>query len=451
MTAIDWYDKRDDRTMRYAGRRLDQQRRVCLRLSPADADSYAGQVCLFTAANLLGRMTPSITIDLPSQTGLDVVPPLPGAGRALGEVMLERMQPLDPYNQFHLGCARPDDVLVQIGREGTGPVIHGSGWGAYVGPSPSPLPRSAEPNPFGPGFAAIIAMAHLFIHDFTLPTVPMLFDTLHWQSTQTRPSGSTPEVNLDLGDLWVIGTGSVGTSLLYFLTLFTRNFDTVLIDMDEVKVENLNRAAIFGVPDVGQKKVVATAKFLNSLGVRSVRTEVAALHESAIWTNRQEGTPDIVVSAANEMNVRYNIEQACPPIQIYGTTGKQWQAALVRHIPFVDPCSCCLFEPEHSTATACASAPIKSKNGEDQIDAALPFLSFAAGLMAAAEIVKLGLPGFPFSRNRVFLYTNPAIRLTSAETRRRDRCLCHTRSDSVHRQMLRGSKYYKLSPESGLD
>lgn len=34
----------------------------------------------------------------------------------------------------------------------------------------------------------------------------------------------------------------------------------------------------------------------------------------------------------------------------------------------------------------------------EQIDAALPFLSFAAGLMAAAEMLKLALPGYPFSK-----------------------------------------------------
>ena len=49
------------------------------------------------------------------------------------------------------------------------------------------------------------------------------------------------------------------------------------------------------------------------------------------------------VSAANERNVRAVIESGFPPLQIYGTTGRNWQAAVIRHMPLEDPCSCCLF------------------------------------------------------------------------------------------------------------
>jgi hypothetical protein len=63
----------------------------------------------------------------------------------------------------------------------------------------------------------------------------------------------------------------------------------------------------------------------------------------------------------------------------------------------------------------------------------------AASLMAAAEIAKLRLPGYPFSANRVALYTASAAVHTAAAPMgsRRDGCACLTRSASVHQAMSR--------------
>jgi hypothetical protein len=79
------------------------------------------------------------------------------------------------------------------------------------------------------------------------------------------------------------------------------------------------------------------------------------------------------------------------------------------------------------------------------MDTALPFLSFGAGLMAAAEILKLALPGYPFSPNRVVLNTQPAVRAVPAALARRDGCICQHRSSSVHRQMVAGSRYATIA------
>src|SRR3546814_7450791 len=68
------------------------------------------------------------------------------------------------------------------------------------------------------------------------------------------------------------------------------------------------------------------------------------------------------------------------------------------HVPLQGPCSLCLFPDSGPVAlTACATGKVVSPVNGKRIDAALPFLSFAAGLMTAAEILKLALPGCPFS------------------------------------------------------
>jgi hypothetical protein len=96
---------------------------------------------------------------------------------------------------------------------------------------------------------------------------------------------------------------------------------------------------------------------------------------------------------------------------------------------------------------ACSTAPV-SVGAEDteQIDAAIPFLSFAAGLMTVAEIMKLSLPSYPFTTNRVILNTYSSPRLVRLCVPSRDGCICRERNGNVHRKMLAGGRYTRLMP-----
>jgi hypothetical protein len=170
-----------------------------------------------------------------------------------------------------------------------------------------------------------------------------------------------------------------------------------------------------------------------------------------ITSYRKKSVPFERLHTANERNVRYIIEQSAPPLQIYGTTGANWEASVIRHIPLVDPCSYCLFPPDVPQAqTACATDTVVQSDTGESIDASLPFLSFAAGLMAAAEVLKAGMPGYPFSPNRTTLYTHVAAepRFVSSRLHRRQGCICVSRHSSVHRQMIAGTKYEALSTTS---
>jgi hypothetical protein len=282
---------------------------------------------------------------------------------------------------------------------------------------------------------------------------PYLFNAFNWRSHAISDT-EVPTVDLtsNVGSIWSVGTGSVGTAVLYFLTLVTNRFSSALFDMDFVKIHNLDRSPIFVASDVDEvnrkSKVAATEGYLRSVGVRNVAQEQKPLDQSSLWFDRRAGTPDLLVSAANERNVRYIIEQSSPPLQIYGTTGANWEASVIRHIPLVDPCSCCLFPSDiPQAATTCSTETVVRPDTGDAVDASLPFLSFAAGLMAAAEILKARLPGYPFSANRTTLYTHAATspRFVSPNLTRRPGCLCGSRHTSVHRQMIRGSRYEACS------
>jgi molybdopterin/thiamine biosynthesis adenylyltransferase len=316
----------------------------------------------------------------------------------------------DPKGQFCRRAPRQSDVLLHLGPHGPGYVIHGIGWDSYTGLGPSPLRGSSGRNPFGAALSSVLAVSRLFLHNLAPPPAPILFNAFDWRKA-AAPQGAPPPVLTGIGELWFAGVGSVGSATLYFLTLATRDFSAALFDMDIVKVHNLDRSPVFTADDAKERrnKALAGERFLRSLGVQLVDPQPYALHESPLWLTRPPGRPDVLISAANEFNVRNFIEEGFPPLQLYATTGKHWQVALIRHIPMKDPCSLCLFPNRGpALATQCATATIPdTSSGEPRMDAALPFLSFAAGLMTAAEITKLQHGGYPHSANRVFLQIQP--------------------------------------------
>jgi hypothetical protein len=441
-----WLNERNDRSLRYAGRVLPQDRPILLRLPSESARSYDGQVSVIVAATLLSRMTPAVAFDVPA---VDIAAPLPWTGSKLPDRLCEIAFAADPGGAFEARGARDGDYILTFGKSQSVATVHGSGWNAFVGPSESSLPDSLELNPIGPALASIVAVARLFALQMKPLDGPHLLNAFNWKNEIAHP-GMNFDATRDLGSIWSIGTGSVGTAALYFLTLATHQFSSALFDMDFAKIHNLDRSPIFTArdADLQTKKVHATAAYLRSLGVRDVTPEPEPLDKSDIWLSRQAGMPDIVIAAANERDVRSLIERSMPPLQIYGTTGANWEASVIRHIPLVDACSCCLFPPNtQELPTVCATGETKSPTGGEAVDAALPFLSFAAGLMAAAEILKASLPGYPFSPSRTTLYTHPQVqpRFVSSNLALRPGCLCGNRRSSVHGAMTQGSRYERLS------
>lgn len=432
MNEAEWRAERDSRTLRYAGRVLDPARWILLRADPAYAERYDGQVAILTAANLLGRMTPALALDIPS---VPIMEPLPWAGAELRSFVLEQLFAADPFGKFSCRAAQERDYIIHLGRSGAASIVHGTGWNLYAGPAPSPLADNNAANPIGPAMAAILAGAEAFRGSLSHPAAFHL-NSLIWQPDMMAPEDAPAIAVPSPGALWFVGLGSVGTAILYFLSLATRDFSARLFDMDKVKTHNLDRSPLFVDGHVGWKKVEAAADYLSGIGVTDVEQEPVALDQSATWRERPAGVPDILVSAANERNVRAVIENNYPPLQIYGTTGRHWQAAVIRHAPLEDPCSCCLFPETTHAPTTCATGSVLQADGSEQMDAALPFLSFAAGAMAAAEILKRDLPGYPFAPNRVILNTSPRIRTVPAVISMRPRCICSQRSAAVHRRML---------------
>lgn len=435
-----FYAKLTDRTRRYGERPLDPSRRIVLKADPATLRTKSGQAAMLVLGELMSRMVRCIVLDFDDVSFVSQFGgPLTGS---LQNYMRSRMYAAAPFGTFVVGSAKDGDYSISIGDTGGAWFIAGSDWDAYVGPPPSPLPPAKTDNIFGICLAVVTATARIFAGPFP-DNIDAARANLFNYSPGSCENTAFCRAGTHLGSLWFAGVGSVGSAAAYFLALAGYRFDARLFDMDIVKTENLDRSPIFLYADRGRPKARSVARYLRQFGLSAIG-HPHALDEAAAWRNRQPGTPDLLISAANERDVRFEIETQLPPIQIYGTTGKDWQANMFHHIPAA-PCSCCAF-PNRKSITECAKgqAPI-AQSGSPQVDAALPFLSFAAGLMAAAEISKAPLPGFPFVRNRGFFTPLGEDILFARPFSHRPGCHCSARSSSAHRKMIAESRYASLS------
>ena len=276
-----------------------------------------------------------------------------------------------------------------------------------------------------------------------------LVDTYTWRAGPVSSGAATVSPHFDLGELWCIGVGSLGSCALFFLGLIARALHAVLVDRDVVEVENVTRSALFTSRDAlnEESKVDVAGRWLNEVGVQQIEPHRAWLDEiPERWHGRESGTPDILISAANERSVRPRIEQGFPPLQVYGTTGRNWQSTLFRHVPLKDACSLCVPGTETVPLPAlCATAPPVSTEGGDGDDVALPFLSYAAGLMTAAEIAKVSLTGKAVGRNRVFFEPRTPNLVRSVTLNRKAGCVCEIRDAAVHERAIQDSRFASLS------
>lgn len=444
MSVLDWRQTPESRTLLYAGRVLDPTRTIAIAGSTDYFSTYAGQCGLLVFANLVGRMTRNVVLafdDAPMH------PRLSFFGTRLQDCVVHQLAAADPGGHYSARSERPSDYVARLGP-GVGDLAAiGSGWLAYSGPPVPNSPSVDGENPFGPMFAAIMAGARLFIDAF--PTAPKAqwVNTFDWRLEKSAPNHSSAPP--DVGRLTSVGLGSVGSAALYFLALSGAQFDADLIDFDVVKDINLDRSPIFTFEDAVRNalKVASVERFLRSAGYRNVRSDGSALHTSQLWTDRLIGEPDILVSAANEQDVRRFIEAAFPPLQIYATTGRNWQVSLIRHIPILESCSRCLFplEMTHGPLQCSSGAISEPPAREERVDAALPFLSFAAGLMTAAEMFKLSSADYSKSWQRTTVSFRPDVHIVRSSIAKRSECTCAQRRNDLHRRAIARSRFAHLS------
>lgn len=446
MDQQEFYDRLNDRMRRYGASPLDPTQVITITAEPGYLASYDGQVGALVACNLLGRLSPSVQLGF---TDVPIHPRLPWASRSLVKYALEGMTAANPFGNYRAQQLIAGDVRFHLGPDGYEAIVAGCGWNAYIGPAPSPLPPIKSDVGIGAALAVVLGAAHLFRTRFGAMTDPFACNAWDWTDVP-HPADFSP-VGIALGHVMTAGLGSVGSAANYFLALATRDFRASLIDPDGVGIHNITRSPVFtdAHAKIDLAKVEAVAAFLRGAGAGHVAVDPVPLHESTLWNSRETGSTDVLISAANEFNVRYHIEMGFPPIQLYATTGRNWQTTLMRHLPGGNACSLCVFPPDENFAPmACATDGFTAPHpviDENRTDAALPFLSFAAGLMTAAEVLKLSAPGYPFSAERVMFGLKSQPLLAGTPIPHRTGCLCAGRQKRVHEAAIAGSRYSKLA------
>jgi hypothetical protein len=249
---------------------------------------------------------------------------------------------------------------------------------------------------------------------------------------------------LNLGNTQIVGVGSVGSAVIYLIGMLPVLGNFLLVDLDTVKYVNLNRSPLFGIPDVGKAKVAVAKEYLREL--LPVRAFHGRYDEYVEQHGRAPGRLDLLLPLANEYGVRATIENNYPPLQVYGTTASDWGINYHRHIPIQEDCSLCRFPLDVvENPMACSGAQVKIAGGQ-QVDAALPFLSVAAAALTVADLLKLHLPGYPFSPNFAFVDFKGNLEFINAHNkRRRQTCICVGRSHTIYEGVIGSTAFSGLS------
>jgi molybdopterin/thiamine biosynthesis adenylyltransferase len=198
----------------------------------------------------------------------------------------------------------------------------------------------------------------------------------------TGPADPGP---IDVGSVWLIGAGGVGSSLAWWLSLLGVHGDWTVIDHERVDITNLNRSlgmfhAEFGTGD-------EEAAFKADVAGRLIGAH-AFPHQWADWATTDPAPPDVVIPAANDFGVRGGLAAYSHPMALTGTTSRSWTAELHLYRAGTDGCIDCRHPASPSASFVCSTSPVPAPGG-GSTDAALSFLSGTAGLLAAAALARL--------------------------------------------------------------
>ncbi len=453
--ANDFYRLRDDRTNRLVAARSYSEKMCRVTVDPEQLWTLSGQVMLLASCNLLSRWCRKIHLDF---SDIAPHPSLGIAGNSLRSALLAQMSDSDPFGVLVSEPANWDraDLGLHIGSHcPTSSIpttlISSCGWHAGVFRSGGAGLNALEgPNCVGALTAAALGGAQIFRDavgksGFSAPGFIFDgFDVALVRDIRSLPFHEYSD-DLEIGGLLLVGAGSVGSAVMYCLKLLRVNCAITVVDRDAVGIENLNRSPVFGKSNYNMNKAEAMKVFCegSTIGVKSV----------PLWWDQFVADPlaakenfDIWLPLANERDIRWALQNQIPPLMVHASTMQSWGVNFGRHIPGRDDCLIDRFPSDASASVlTCSSGPAIKVAGK-QVDAALPFLSFLAGVLVASDLVKLKLAGYPYGSNFSLLDVGGnEFGMQSYDRKPRSGCVCLSQASPFWK--IRGSgRYARLSP-----
>jgi molybdopterin/thiamine biosynthesis adenylyltransferase len=417
------------------------QQAVRIRIDRTDAGLAAVQHTAAMLVNMLSRLhgvVKGISIDCPAQVPLcGRITPLASRRLPLDEALADEVREIGvvPLAEY------PDLIIVNVGRqryEGARLNIYGEGW--WGGVFTQSVPASGESSlPFGPYVAAAIATAEVFKLCRLLPSKRVelrdaFFSTWSHRAMTAPDTNGPNEIEADLTGSLLAGVGAVGCSFLH--TLWTMNLSGTLViadnDIKGIDDSNLNRYCLFGVPSIGKQKASEAKKQLYDATflIQASDTSFEELYEGR--PNRFE----LVISAVDNNDARGAIQDKYPATILSASTSDLRAELLCCGPPGEGACLRCFNPPVQKPsddvlranllklperiATIADDLHISMQEARDWVESgkcsvtgsqmlellqrehsepiqfAVPFTSVMAGVLLAAEFVKM-LAGFDTS------------------------------------------------------
>ena len=383
----------------------------------AAAVTAGGQAALLSLCNAAVRNHPTVFV---------VAEDLPLLGASPGSIhgALEHLSGATESSTIEVVERPPTEMLsIGIGSDVT------AGW--YIGArrftavvSRSPTAMTDEPaSAWGAGLAAMLAANLLFRAQIGLP-LPEVVPLSLWDlapALDEAASGPSDPGPVDVGDVWLVGAGGVGSSLAWWLAVLGLTGPWTVIDHDIVDDTNLNRSLGMVYSDFlhGRRKAAVAADLIGGTPFDG---------QWADWTDTDPAPPDVVIAAANDFGVRGALTSYSHPMTLTGTTSRNWTAELHLYRP-EDGCPSCRHPEAAQASFACSQVSVPSAGGSR--DAALSFLSGTAGLLAAAALCRLQAGALVGPMNHWTVHFEPTRRLVTSSRHSCEGSARHGLSDHV--------------------
>ena len=306
------------------------------------------------------------------------------------------------------------------------------------------LGDDAGGNCLGALAAATLGVGQVFKLALGMPEEQLvrngIFDLFRLAWTERADAGGWPS-DSGIGRILMVGAGSVGSSAAYCMRLAGLGGNLTVLDKDIVKIENFNRSPIFGSTGLGLSKAEATSRFLSGSALECEPMPTWWNDFIREW-DRATNPFDVWLPLANEFGVRYSMQQNVPPLMVHASTTANWGVNHARHIPTADDCLADRF-PARTTEKdlACATGEVTVQ--DVTVDAALPFCSFFAGLLVAADLARANLPGYPQVANfALFDWFGPMNTIHAWDRKPRPECICRQQRRSFHSQFNAATRYW---------
>jgi hypothetical protein len=228
--------------------------------------------------------------------------------------------------------------------------INSDGWLAELSDRADLDYSSYSPNPIGAQAAATLGAAEVFkeiLRRLGSDTAAVKkrvssirFSTLDLTVNKDNPPNPELPSIIRLGDVYLVGAGAVGSSLVYSMR-YVQGLSGRLtaIDFDVVDNTNLNRYLTARRADVGRAKVDVVSDFLHGSDV-SVSSSRKS-YESFVKERGQKSLP-LVVSTVDNNQAREHIQSDLPREILHGATHEQ-TFVISRHDFINGACLGCLF------------------------------------------------------------------------------------------------------------